>query len=223
MSLIKKNILSIIDELKKNNSQTNNDVRLVAVSKGQDQEKILDVLKAGHNIFGENYLQEAIDKQKSLTDYKIEWHFIGPIQSNKCKLIAENFQWVQTVDRIKVANKLDTFNTQKTPINICIQINISNEDTKSGVKINELEALAEHISHLDKLKLRGLMAIPSNTGNDEVLIKEYAQLNLLYKDLKLKYSTIDTLSIGMSNDYLLAIENGSNLVRIGSKIFGKRK
>ena len=223
MSLIKKNILSIIDELKKNNSQTNNDVRLVAVSKGQDQEKILDVLKAGHNIFGENYLQEAIDKQKSLTDYKIEWHFIGPIQSNKCKLIAENFQWVQTVDRTKVANKLDTFNTQKTPINICIQINISNEDTKSGVKINELEALAEHISHLDKLKLRGLMAIPSNTGNDEVLIKEYAQLNLLYKDLKLKYSTIDTLSIGMSNDYLLAIENGSNLVRIGSKIFGKRK
>ena len=223
MSLIKKNILSIIDELKKNNSPKNSDVRLVAVSKGQDQEKILEVLKAGHNIFGENYLQEAIDKQKNLTDYKIEWHFIGPIQSNKCKLIAENFQWVQTVDRIKVANKLDTFNTQKTPINICIQINISNEDTKSGVKINGLEALAEHISNLDRLKLRGLMAIPSNTDNDEVLIKEYAQLNLLYKDLQLKYSTIDTLSIGMSNDYLLAIENGSNLVRIGSKIFGKRK
>jgi PLP dependent protein len=223
MSLIKKNILSIIDELKKNNSPKNSDVRLVAVSKGQDQEKILEVLKAGHNIFGENYLQEAIDKQKNLTDYKIEWHFIGPIQSNKCKLIAENFQWVQTVDRIKVANKLDTFNTQKTPINICIQINISNEDTKSGVKINGLEALAEHISNLDRLKLRGLMAIPSNTDNDEVLIKEYAQLNLLYKDLQLKYSKIDTLSIGMSNDYLLAIENGSNLVRIGSKIFGKRK
>jgi len=186
MSLIKKNILSIIDELKKNNSPKNSDVRLVAVSKGQDQEKILEVLKAGHNIFGENYLQEAIDKQKNLTDYKIEWHFIGPIQSNKCKLIAENFQWVQTVDRIKVANKLDTFNTQKTPINICIQINISNEDTKSGVKINGLEALAEHISNLDRLKLRGLMAIPSNTDNDEVLIKEYAQLNLLYKDLLIK-------------------------------------
>ena len=223
MSLIKKNILSIADELKKNNSQQSGKIKLVAVSKGQSQEKILDALDAGHNIFGENYLQEAINKQKSLTEYKIEWHFIGPIQSNKCKSIAENFQWIQTVDRIKVANKLNMFNTNEFPLNICIQINISNEDTKSGAKINEIDSLADHISNLDKLKLRGVMAIPSNTDEDEILINEYKQLKIIYEDLKFKYSTIDTLSIGMSNDYLLAIENGSNLVRIGSKIFGSRQ
>ena len=222
MSLIKKNIHSIADELKQNNSQQNGEIRLVAVSKGQGQEKILDALDAGHNIFGENYLQEAIDKQKSLKAHEIEWHFIGPIQSNKCKLIAENFQWIQTVDRIKVANKLNMFNTNELPLNICIQINISNEDSKSGAKINEIDTLADHISNLDKLKLRGLMAIPSNTSEDEILINEYKQLKMIYEDLKLKHSTIDTLSIGMSNDYLLAIENGSNLVRIGSKIFGSR-
>ena len=222
MSLIKKNIHSIAGELKKNYSQQNGEIRLVAVSKGQDREKILEALDAGHNIFGENYLQEAIDKQKSLKAHKIEWHFIGPIQSNKCKLIAENFQWVQTVDRIKVADRLNMFNTDQTPLNICIQINISNEDTKSGVKINEIDALVNHISTLGKLKLRGLMAIPSNTSKDKILMNEYKQLKMLYEDLKFKHSTIDTLSIGMSNDYLLAIKNGSNLVRIGSKIFGSR-
>jgi len=222
MSLIKKNIHNIANELKKNNSQPGSAIRLVAVSKGQGQKKILEALNAGHNIFGENYVQEAIDKQKGLTDYKIEWHFIGPIQSNKCKLIAENFQWVQTVDRIKVADRLNMFNTDQTPLNICIQINISNEDTKSGVKIEEIDALADHISTLDKLKLRGLMAIPSNTSEDKILMNEYKQLKMIYENLKFRYSTIDTLSIGMSNDYLLAVENGSNLVRIGSKIFGSR-
>ena len=222
MSLIKKNIHNIANELKKNNSQPDSAIRLVAVSKGQGQKKILEALNAGHNIFGENYVQEAIDKQKGLTDYKIEWHFIGPIQSNKCKLIAENFQWVQTVDRIKVADRLNMFNTDQTPLNICIQINISNEDTKSGVKIEEIDALADHISTLDKLKLRGLMAIPSNTSEDKILMNEYMQLKMIYENLKFRYSTIDTLSIGMSNDYLLAVENGSNLVRIGSKIFGSR-
>ena len=222
MSLIKKNILNIIDELKQNNSQQKDDVRLVAVSKGQGQEKILEALKSGHNIFGENYLQEAIDKQKSLTNYKIEWHFIGPIQSNKCKLIAENFSWVHSVDRIKVANKLNDSVQEKTLLNVCMQVNISNEDSKSGLKINEIDSLANHINNLDKLTLRGLMAIPTNTSDDEILRKEYRQLKNIYEDLKEKYISVDTLSMGMSNDYLLAIENGSNLVRIGSKIFGKR-
>jgi pyridoxal phosphate enzyme (YggS family) len=219
---IKKNIHSITDELKKNNIQQDGLIRLVAVSKGQSQEKILDALDAGHNIFGENYLQEAIDKQKSLTDHKIEWHFIGPIQSNKCKLIAENFSWVHSVDRIKVANKLNNSLKEKTLLNVCMQVNISNEDSKSGLKINEIDSLAEHINSLDKLTLRGLMAIPSNTGNDEILKNEYKQLKVLYENLKKKYLSVDTLSMGMSNDYLLAIKNGSNLVRIGSKIFGKR-
>jgi len=222
MSLIKKNIINIIDELKQKNSQQKNDVRLVAVSKGQDQEKILEALKSGHNIFGENYLQEAIDKQKSLINHKIEWHFIGPIQSNKCKLIAENFSWVHSVDRIKVANRLNDSLQEKASLNVCMQVNISNEDSKSGLKINEIDSLAKHINNLDKLTLRGLMAIPTNTSDEEILRNEYKQLKMIYENLKSKYSTIDTLSMGMSNDYLLAIENGANLVRIGSKIFGKR-
>ena len=222
MSLIKKNIHSITEELKKNYSQHGDEIKLVAVSKGQDQEKILEALDAGHNIFGENYIQEAIDKQKSLTDYKIEWHFIGPIQSNKCKLIAENFSWVHSVDRIKVANKLNDSLKDKATLNVCIQVNISNEDSKSGLKINEIDSLAEHINTLDKLTLRGLMAIPTNTSDDEILRNEYKQLKVIYENLRNKYASVDTLSMGMSNDYLLAIENGSNLVRIGSKIFGKR-
>ena len=222
MSLIKKNINNIIAELKQKNAQQESHVRLVAVSKGQDQHKILEALKSGHNIFGENYLQEAIDKQKELTDYKIEWHFIGPIQSNKCKLIAENFSWVHSVDRIKVANKLNDSLKDKATLNVCIQVNISNEDSKSGLKMNEIDSLAEYINNLDKLTLRGLMAIPTNTSDDEILRNEYKQLKVIYENLKKKYISVDTLSMGMSNDYLLAIENGANLVRIGSKIFGKR-
>ena len=223
MSKIKKNIKNIDNELDKYNFQKKNAIRLVAVSKGQSHTKVIEAYNEGQKIFGENYLQEAIDKKKLLEGLVIEWHFIGPIQSNKCKLIAENFQWIQTVDRIKVANKLNMFNTNELPLNICIQINISNEDTKSGAKINEIDSLADHISNLDKLKLRGLMAIPSNTREDKILINEYKQLKIIYENLKFKYSTIDTLSIGMSNDYLLAIKNGSNLVRIGSKIFGSRQ
>ena len=219
---IKKNIHSITDELKKNNIQQDGLIRLVAVSKGQSQEKILDALDAGHNIFGENYLQEAIDKQKSLKAHEIEWHFIGPIQSNKCKLIAENFSWVHSVDRIKVANKLNDSLQEKTSLNVCMQVNISNEDSKSGLKINEIDSLAEYINSLDKLTLRGLMAIPTNTNDDEILRNEYKRLKVIYEGLKKTYLSVDTLSMGMSNDYLLAIENGSNLVRIGSKIFGKR-
>ena len=222
MSLIKKNILSITDELKKIDSKQDDEIRLVAVSKGQSQEKILEALDAGHNIFGENYLQEAIDKQKSLTDYKIEWHFIGPIQSNKCKLIAENFSWVHSVDRIKVANKLNESLQERASLNVCMQVNISNEDTKSGLKFNEIDSFAKHINGLDKLTLRGLMAIPTNTNDDEILRNEYKRLKVIYEGLKKTYLSVDTLSMGMSNDYLLAIENGANLVRIGSKIFGKR-
>ena len=219
MSKIKKNIQIVLDEIK----QEKNKIRLVAVSKGQDEKKIIEAFDAGQNIFGENYVQEAIHKKESLQNLNIEWHFIGPIQSNKCKLIAENFSWVETVDRIKIANKLNQFYINKIPLNVCIQINVSEEDTKSGVKNDEVNNLAKHITSLDKLKLRGVMAIPSNTNDNKTLINEYKKLKIIYENLKNQYKTIDTLSMGMSNDYLLAIENGSNLVRIGTKIFGSRK
>ena len=222
MSQIKKNINSITKKLNLHNPKAEGEIRLVAVSKGQDYSKIREAFDAGQYIFGENYLQEAINKQEGLKDLKIEWHFIGPIQSNKCKLIAESFSWVQSVDRIKVANKLNNSLKDQNSLNICLQVNISNEDSKSGVNIDEIDSLAKHINDLDKLTLRGLMAIPTNTSDDEILKNEYKQLKVVYENLRKKYTSVDTLSMGMSNDYLLAIENGSNLVRIGTKIFGKR-
>ena len=222
MSSLKKQIQEINNQLKLASSGQNTNIQLLAVSKGQDEKKIEEVFEVGQKLFGENYVQEAIEKQKKLVHLDIKWHFIGPIQSNKCKLIAENFSWVHSVDRIKVANKLNDAISEKSLINVCIQVNISNEDSKSGLKINEIDSLAEHINTLDKLTLRGLMAIPTNTSDDEILRNEYKQLKVIYENLKKKYASVDTLSMGMSNDYLLAIENGSNLVRIGSKIFGKR-
>ena len=222
MSSLKKQIQEINNQLKLASSDPNTNIQLLAVSKGQDEKKIEEAFEVGQKLFGENYVQEAIEKQKKLLHLDINWHFIGPIQSNKCKLIAENFSWVHSVDRIKVANKLNDSLQEKTSLNVCMQVNISNEDSKSGLKINEIDSLADHINTLDKLTLRGLMAIPTNTSDDEILRNEYKQLKVIYESLRKKYASVDTLSMGMSNDYLLAIENGSNLVRIGSKIFGKR-
>ena len=222
MLKIKKNIDLVRDEIKQNSHKTKKDIRLVAVSKGQSYIAIKSAYDAGQKIFGENYLQEALEKKKLLENLEIEWHFIGPIQSNKCKLISENFSWVQTVDRIKIVNKLNQYRYSKNPLNICIQVNISEENTKSGIGLNDVKQFAKLISNLKNLKLRGVMAIPSKTNENQNLVSQYRLLKKLYDDLKITYSSVDTLSIGMSNDYLLAIENGANLVRIGTKIFGAR-
>jgi hypothetical protein len=222
MLKIKENINLVRDEIKQNSHKTKRDIRLVAVSKGQSYIAIKSAFDAGQKIFGENYLQEALEKKKLLENLEIEWHFIGPIQSNKCKLISENFSWVQTVDRIKIVNKLNQYRNSKNPLNICIQVNISEENTKSGIGLNDVKQFAKLISNLKNLKLRGVMAIPSKTNENQNLVSQYRLLKKLYEDLKISYSSVDTLSIGMSNDYLLAIENGANLVRIGTKIFGAR-
>jgi len=222
MLKIKENINLVRDEIKQNSHKTKKDIRLVAVSKGQSYIAIKSAFDAGQKIFGENYLQEALEKKKLLENLEIEWHFIGPIQSNKCKLISENFSWVQTVDRIKIVNKLNQYRHSKNPLNICIQVNISEENTKSGIGLNDVKQFAKLISNLKNLKLRGVMAIPSKTNENQNLVSQYRLLKKLYEDLKITYSSVDTLSIGMSNDYLLAIENGANLVRIGTKIFGAR-
>ena len=222
MLKIKENINLVRDEIKQNSHKTEKDIRLVAVSKGQSYIAIKNAYDAGQKIFGENYLQEALEKKKFLENLEIEWHFIGPIQSNKCKLISENFSWVQTVDRIKIVDKLNQYRHSKKPLNICIQVNISEENTKSGIGLNDVKQFAKLISNLKNLKLRGVMAIPSKTNEKQNLVSQYRLLKKLYEDLKISYSSVDTLSIGMSNDYLLAIENGANLVRIGTKIFGAR-
>ena len=202
-------------------------VTLVAVSKGHSFGLIIEAFNAGIVNFGENYLQEALDKKLHLERFAIQWHFLGPIQSNKCRLIAENFNWVHSVDRIKVMKLLNDFRPSNAPpLNICIQINSSGEDTKSGIGMNDAQShlmdLVSALKELPKLKLRGIMSIPTNTESSEQVINEFKSMYMLYSKLKNQIDTVDTLSMGMSNDFKPAIEHGSNLVRVGTAIFGAR-
>ena len=229
MSTISQNISQIHNDIQE--ASTINafpeKITLVAVSKSQNFNKIIEAFDVGVLNFGENYLQEALDKKKQLEKFPIQWHFLGPIQSNKCKLIAENFSWVHSVDRIKVMKLLnDNRPSNLPPLNICIQINTSGEETKSGIPIKDAKAhlleLIQALKKLPKLKLRGIMSIPSNTKDTKQVIDEFKAMHILYSELKNEIATIDTLSMGMSSDFKLAIEYGSNLVRIGTAIFGAR-
>lgn len=201
------------------------EITLLAVSKTKPNEMIEAAWQAGHREFGENYVQEGlqkIDDLQHLTD--IQWHLIGPLQSNKCKPVAEKFDWVQSVDRLKIAKRLsDNRPPNKAPLNVCIQINISGEESKSGILVEELDPLAKEIANLPGLTLRGIMAIPSNTEDQTALKTEFAQLQSLFKQLQSQYDNIDTLSMGMSADLALAIEYGSTMVRLGTAIFGARQ
>jgi hypothetical protein len=201
-----------------------NSVQLLAVSKTQTAEVIRQVAEAGQLYFGENYIQEALIKINSLLDLKLEWHFIGPIQSNKTRDIAQNFDWVQTVDRLKIAQRLDNQRPSNlNKLNICIQINIDDESTKSGIAAKDLLELADQISLLNNLKLRGLMIIPTNTNDPLQQQQSFKQAHLLFKQLAKIYPSVDTLSMGMSGDMATAIAEGSTMVRIGTALFGIRK
>ncbi|MEE9331061.1 MAG: YggS family pyridoxal phosphate-dependent enzyme [Methylophilaceae bacterium] len=199
------------------------DVQLLAVSKAQGAEKLREAYLAGQLAFGENYVQEAISKQMLLEDCNIEWHFIGPIQSNKTQLIAQHFNWVHSVDRLKIAQRLSSARSNRLPpLNICIQINSSNEGSKSGVQTKALEDLALAVTELPNLTFRGLMSIPAATKD---IAKQHTQFKIVkdtYTQLRENGFAIDTLSIGMSNDYVAAIAEGATIVRIGSAIFGAR-
>ena len=199
------------------------EVKLLAVSKSQPADKLREAYVAGQRAFGENYVQEAINKQTQLIDCAIEWHFIGPTQSNKTQLIAQYFDWVHSVDRLKIAQRLNDARTHLlTPLNVCIQINSSYEVSKSGVDIDSLAILAKEISVMPHLKLRGLMAIPAPTKD---LAKQRAQFKIVgnaFRALQQQGFALDTLSIGMSDDYVAAIQEGATIVRIGSAIFGLR-
>ena len=198
-------------------------VKLIAVSKAQPAAAIRDAYAAGQSIFGENYLQEALDKQAELTDLAIEWHFIGPIQSNKTQPISQNFAWVHSVDRLKIAQRLnDARPAQLPPLQVCIQVNVSNEDSKSGVLPSELAALAAEIEKLPRLKLRGLMAIPAPTPDVNQQIAQFKRVRECYDALLAQGFVLDILSMGMSDDYIAAISQGASFVRIGSAIFGAR-
>lgn len=198
-------------------------VILLAVSKAQNARAIREAYAAGQIMFGENYLQEALEKQAELADLPIEWHFIGPIQSNKTQLIAQNFAWVHSVDRLKIAQRLNDARPENLPpLQVCLQINVSNEASKSGLSQPELEALASAFSHFPRLKLRGLMAIPAPTTDNNKQRAQFKQVRECYDGLLAKGYSLDTLSIGMSDDYPIAIEQGATIVRIGSALFGAR-
>ena len=197
-------------------------LKIIAVSKKKSIELISQALEAGILNFGENYLQESIEKINFFKNSKIIWHFIGSIQSNKCKQIAENFDWVHTVDRIKTAKLLSKFCPAGKEINILIQINIDSEETKSGISEDQLLDIAMEIDSLPNLNLKGIMVIPENKGNEYDLSESFKKTFLLSKKLMIKFETAGEISMGMSSDYSLAIENGSTMVRIGTGIFGER-
>lgn len=203
-------------------------VQLLAVSKKHSALRIAEAFSAGQTAFGENYLQEARDKQNELQDLPIVWHFIGPIQSNKTREIAENFAWVHSVDRLKIATRLSQQRPEYLPpLNICIQINCDNEASKAGVTLEALPELVDAISQLPRLQLRGLMAIPAKRENmleQQRVFQSLSDTLALLNQLDEQEPTprFDTLSMGMSDDMEAAIAAGSTMVRIGSAIFGAR-
>ncbi len=201
-----------------------NSVHLLAVSKTKPAEALREAYAAGIRDFGENYLQEALGKQLELADLPLSWHFIGPIQSNKTRAIAENFAWVHSVDRLKIAQRLSEQRpAELPPLNICIQVNVSGEASKSGCTPTDLPALASAISALPRLKLRGLMAIPEPTEDRAAQDAAFAAVRDLNKSLQAGLNLpLDTLSMGMSHDLESAIAMGATWVRVGTALFGAR-
>jgi pyridoxal phosphate enzyme (YggS family) len=203
--------------------QAKQSVTLCAVSKAQPASALREAYQAGQTVFGENYLQEALAKQQQLQDCAIAWHFIGPIQSNKTQPIAAHFDWVHSVDRLKIAQRLsDARPADKPPLNICLQVNISEESSKSGASAQEVLDLALNIRQLPHLHLRGLMAIPAPVADFNQQRDQFRQVRALFDHLNAQGLQLDTLSIGMSGDFTAAIAEGATLVRIGTAIFGTR-
>ncbi len=197
--------------------------QLLAVSKTKPAADVREAYAAGQRRFGENYLQEALEKQQQLADLDIEWHFIGPIQSNKTRLIAENFDWVHSVDRLKIAQRLnDQRPAEMAPINICLQVNLDREESKTGVFLDEVAALVESVSELPHICVRGLMAIPAPRKARDEQQQALQPMADVLAQLQSQYPQLDTLSMGMSGDLEAAIAAGSTMVRVGTDIFGAR-
>ena len=215
---------AVIDALKKSTLAANRapqSVSLLAVSKRQSAAAIRELAGCGQRAFGENYLQEAQQKISALSDLPLEWHFIGPLQSNKANEVARLFDWVHTVDREKIAVRLNAARASMTkPLNVCIQVNISGESTKNGIEPNDLADLQQKFADFPHLKLRGLMALPAPQSDPALQRIAFRQLHSLYTEVIGKQ--VDTLSIGTSADYHAAILEGATMVRIGTALFGPR-
>ena len=203
--------------------RTPGSAQLLAVSKTQPATALRAAATSGQRRFGENYLQEALAKIEALADLALEWHFIGPIQSNKTRPIAEHFDWVHSVDRLKIAERLSAQRPPALPpLNICLQVNVSGEASKSGCSLEELPALATAVAQLPHLRLRGLMAIPAPADDFDQQRIPLRELRLALEQLNARGLALDTLSMGMSDDLEAAIAEGATLVRVGSAIFGAR-
>ena len=199
-------------------------VTLLAVGKTWPASALRAAAVAGQRAFGENYVQEALTKIEALRDLQPEWHFIGPLQSNKTRQVAEHFAWVHSIDRLKAAERLSAQrNPQLPPLQVCIQVNVSGEGSKSGCGPNAVPDLARAVSLLPHLRLRGLMAVPEPTGDRKVLHARFAQLRQLRDRVNANGLALDTLSMGMSQDFEIAIAEGATIVRVGTAIFGERK
>ncbi len=199
------------------------EVQLLAVSKTKSADDIRQAFHAGQSRFGENYVQESLKKIHDLNDLNIEWHFIGAIQSNKTRELAEHFHWIHSVDRLKIAHRLSQQRPNNLPpLNICLQVNISNETSKSGFKLEDIGAAVDKIISLPNINLRGLMAIPAKANSFEAQRSAFAQMRSALEQIQIKHPDIDTLSMGMSDDMQAAIAEGSTMVRIGTAIFGQR-
>ncbi|MBC3917830.1 YggS family pyridoxal phosphate-dependent enzyme [Undibacterium sp. CY18W] len=234
MSSISDNLQAVLAHIHAYAQQSGRDpsqVDLLAVSKTFGADAVLEAVAAGQRRFGENYLQEALDKIQAVQAAKLvstaawplEWHFIGPIQSNKTRPIAEHFAWVHSVDREKIALRLSEQRPDHLPsLNICLQVNISGEESKSGVLPAEALALAQQIAVLPRLSLRGLMAVPEASDDEQQQRRAFRQLKELSQSIQAAGIALDTLSMGMSSDLHAAIAEGSTMVRVGTAIFGNR-
>ena len=199
------------------------DVSLLAVSKTWPATHVREAAAAGQRAFGENYVQEGVAKVAELAALGLEWHFIGPLQSNKTRPVAESFDWVHSVERMKIAERLSEQRPAgKTPLNVCLQVNVSGEASKSGCAPGEALALAKAIAALPNLRLRGLMCIPEPAEDVEAQRRPFRQLRELYEQLRAEGLPLDTLSMGMSHDIEAAIAEGATMVRVGTAIFGER-
>jgi len=198
-------------------------VALLAVSKGHSADAVRDLAEAGQSRFGESYLKEALDKLEAVGRDGLEWHFIGPIQSNKTRGIAEHFDWVQSVDRLKIARRLDRQRpAERPPLEVCLQVNISGEAQKSGAEPDDLPALAEAVAECQRLRLRGLMTIPAPNEDPAALRDAFARTRSLFEELRQRGHALDTLSMGMSADLEQAVSEGATMVRVGTDLFGPR-
>jgi pyridoxal phosphate enzyme (YggS family) len=214
-----------IDAIARNAGRDPNSVALLAVSKTFPADDVRAVHAAGQRAFGENYVQEAVDKIETLADLRasLEWHFIGPLQSNKTRPVAERFDWVHSVDRLKIAQRLSEQRPAgMAPLNVCLQVNVSGEDTKSGVAPEEVTQVAHAIAALPNLRLRGLMSIPEPEATLEAQRAPHRKLRELFDALRADGLALDTLSMGMSADLEAAVLEGATIVRIGTAIFGMR-